>query len=171
MRSKKITKMIKKKILLYSLILFFFIFFILNLHTSLRHLNIEEKVRRFGLENFYGFYIPEKEDDITFYWTRKEAQKILRKKGDTIHIPVETSKPDITRNNIKLKITINNKIDKDFLIESNGWKLISINLNEINDDYIRIKFLVDNPWKPADLMEDYADYRILGVKVGPIYWE
>lgn len=171
MKAKKRVNSVRNKILLYSLAFFFFAFYVLNMCISLKHLNIEAKVRRFEFENFYGFYLPEKEDNMTFSWTRKEAEKILTKKGNIIYIPIGALRPNISTNNVEVTITVNDVISEEFILDSNDWKLISINLSEINDNYIKLKFSVDKTWKPAELLKNSTDYRILGIRVGPIYWE
>lgn len=169
MRKPKINY--KYNILMLAILIFLVFFLITNIYTSINHLTVEKEVKRFGLENFYGFYYPEKENAIMYNWTRNEAVKILRKKGDVVCIPISNSKPEIEENNVNLKITINNKMKYSYTMNSNDWKLVLINVKGIKDDYIEIKFDIDKTWRPIDLLEDSVDKRILGVKVGKIYWE
>ncbi|OFW49207.1 MAG: hypothetical protein A2163_11540 [Actinobacteria bacterium RBG_13_35_12] len=169
MRKPKINY--KYNILMLAILIFLVFFLITNIYTSINHLTVEKKIKRFGLENLYGFYYPEQENTIMYNWTRNEAVKILRKKGDVVCIPVGNSRPEIEENNVNLKITINDKIKCSYKMNSNDWKLVLINVKEIKDDYIKIKFDVDKTWRPIDLLEDSIDKRILGVKVGEIYWE
>ncbi|GAG68925.1 unnamed protein product [marine sediment metagenome] len=201
-------------------ILIFLVFFLTaNIYTSINHLTVEKEVKRFGIENLYGFYsheqenaimynwirneavkIPRKKGDVVcitigknrpeieyiysfcypyikqkngvmYSWTRNEAVKILRKKGDVVCIPIGNNRPEIEENNVNLKITINDKMKYSYTMNSNDWKLVLINVKGIKDDYIKIKFDVDKTWRPIDLLEDSIDERILGVKVGEIYWE
>ena len=217
MRKPKINH--KYNILMLAILIFLVFFLITNIYTSINHLTVEKEVKRFGLENLYGFYYSEQENaimynwtgneavkiprekgdvvcitignkrpefeyiysfcypyikqenEIMYNWTRNEAVKILRKKGDVVCIPISNSKPEIEENNINLKITINNKIKYSYTMNSNDWKLVLINVKGIKDDYIKIKFDIDKTWRPIDLLEDSVDERILGVKVGEIYWE
>lgn len=160
-----------KKLFIIFLAVFFTFFLALHIHTYVNYLNLEKKAQRFGLENFYGFHHWEKEKDIDFCWTRDEAMKMVKKKGDIIYITIGSSKPDIKQNNINLIININEEIEYNHTIDTNEWKLISINLSSIDDKYIRVRFSVDNAFRPVDLIENSKDYRYLGVKVGPIFWE
>jgi hypothetical protein len=169
MRKPKINY--KYNILMLAILIFLVFFLITNIYTSINHLTIEKEVKRFGIENLYGFYYSEQENVIMYNWTRNEAVKILRKKGDVVCIPIGNNRPEIEENNVNLKITINNKIKYSYTMNSNDWKLVLINVKEIKDDYIKIKFNIDRTWKPIDLLEDSVDERILGVKVGEIYWE
>ena len=161
----------KYNILMLAILIFLVFFLITNIYTSINHLTVEKEVKRFGSENLYGFYYPEKENGVMYGWTRNEAVKILRKKGDVVCIPVGNNRPGIEENNVNLKITINDKMKYNYTMNSNDWKLVLINVKEIKDDYIEIKFNVDKTWRPIDLFEDSADKRTLGVKVGEIYWE
>ena len=169
MRKPKINY--KYNILMLAILIFLVFFLITNIYTSINHLTVEKEVKRFGLENLYGFYYSEQENAIMYNWTRNEAVKILRKKGDVVCIPIGNNRPEIEENNVNLKITINNKIKYSYTMNSNDWKLVLINVKGIKDDYIEIKFNVDKTWRPIDLLEYSIDKRILGVKVGEIYWE
>ncbi|MCJ7666525.1 MAG: hypothetical protein MUO59_07315 [Actinobacteria bacterium] len=161
----------KYNILMLAIGIFLVFFLITNIYTSINHLTVEKEVERFGSENLYGFYSSEQENAIMYNWTMNEAVKILRKKGDVICIPISNSRPEIEENNVNLKITINDKIKGSYKMNSNDWKLVLINVKEIEDEYITIKFDIDRTWRPVDLLEDSTDERILGVKVGEIYWE
>lgn len=153
-------------------IIIFLVFFVgVNIYVSINHLTVEEKVKRFELENLYGFYEPEQEDDITYNRTGKEAVKIVKKKGDVISIPVGSAKPDIKEEGIELEIAVNDEIKYSDLVNSNEWQVISIDVSGIEDDYLRIKFIIEDTWKPADLIEGSEDERTMGIKVGMIYWE
>ena len=169
--AKKPTTNYKYNILMLAILIFLVFFLLTNIYTSINQLTVEKKIRRLGLENLYGFYYSEQENGMTYNWTRNEAVKILRKKGDVVYIPIGNNRPEIEENNINLKITINNKMEYSYTMNSNDWKLVLMNVKEIKDDYIKIKFDIDKTWRPIDLLEDSIDKRILGVKVGPIYWE
>jgi len=209
----------KYNILMLTILIFLVFFLIANIYTSINHLTVEKEVKRFESENLYGFYPPEQENAIMYNWTRNEAVKIPRKKGDVVCItigknrpefeyiysfcypyikqknrvmynwtrneavkiprkkgdvvciPIGNSRPEIEENNVNLKITINDKMKYSYTMNSNDWKLVLINVKGIKDDYIKIKFDIDKTWRPIDLLEDSVDERILGVKVGEIYWE
>ena len=169
MRKPKINY--KYNILMLAILIFLVFFLIANIYTSINHLTVEKEVKRFELENLYGFYPPEQENAIMYNWTRNEAVKILRKKGDVVCISIGNNRPEIEENNVNLKITINNKMKYSYTMNSNDWKLVLINVKEIKDDYIKIKFDIDRTWRPIDLLEGSVDKRILGIKVGEIYWE
>ena len=161
----------KYNILMPAILIFLVFFLITNVYTSMNHLTVEKEVKRFESENLYGFYTLKQENALTYNWTGNEAVKILKIKGDAVYIPVGNDRPGIEENNVNLKITINDKIKYSYTMNSNDWQLVLINIKEIKDDYIKIKFDIDNTWRPIDLLEDSADERILGIKVGEIYWE
>jgi hypothetical protein len=172
MLKPELTKKYKKHYILVIGILIFLAFFIaVNFYVSINYLTIEEKAKRFGLENFYGFYTAEEEDGIIFNWTGNEAVKFVEKKGDIVFIPVGNERPDIKENNVSLRISVNNQLKYDCMMNSNEWKIIPIDVGEIKDSYIKIKFDVDSTWEPAGLIKNSEDERILGIKVGEIYWE
>ncbi len=168
---KKNRKISKYNLLIIAIIIFLVFLLIVNIYVSINYLTVEKKVKRFGLENLYGFYETGQEDNITYSWTGKEAVKIVERKGEIVCIPVGNDRPDIKEAGVDLKITVNNKIKYSDIINSNEWQVISINVGEMKDDYIRIKFSVGDTWKPVDLIEGSTDSRALGVKVGRIYWE
>ena len=92
MRKPKINY--KYNILMLAILIFLIFFLITNIYTSINHLTIEKEVKRFGIENLYGFYSPEQENVIMYNWTRNEAVKILRKKGDVVCITIGNKRPE-----------------------------------------------------------------------------
>jgi len=168
---KKIKKISKYNILVINIIIFLLFFIGANAYVSINYLTAREKVKKFELENLYGFYTPESEGDIIYNWTGKEAVKVVKKKGDVIYIPVGNDRPDIEDKSVDLKIFVNNEMKYNGLVDSNEWQVIPIDASGIGDDYLMIKFIVGDTWKPADLVEGSEDNRNLGIKAGMIYWE
>jgi len=160
----------KYNVLIIAVIIFLAFFLVTNVYVSVKHLTIEEKARRFGFENLYGFYVAEEEDGTIYNWTGEEAVKLIERKGDLIFVTVGNDRPDIKENNVNLKVTVNNELEYNYAMNSNDWNVISIDIGEIKDDYVKVKFSVDSTWKPADVVKNSKDNRILGVKVGEIYW-
>jgi threonine dehydrogenase-like Zn-dependent dehydrogenase len=167
----KIKKISKYNILVISIIIFLLFFIGANTYVSVNYLTAKEKVKRLELENLYGFYEPEEEGGYTYNWTGEEAAKIVKKKGEVVFLPVGNDKPDIEDEGVELKIFVNNEIKFEGLMDSNEWQVIPINVSSIEDDYLKIKFIAGDTWKPADLIEGSEDNRNLGIKAGMIYWE
>ncbi len=167
----KIKKISKYNILIISIIIFILFFIGASTYVSINYLTAKEKVKKFELENLYGFYGPEEEGSITYNWTGKEAVKIVKKMGDLVYVNIGNDKPDIEEESIDFKILVNGEVKYTGLMNSNEWQVIPIDVSDVGDDYLMIKFIAGDTWKPADLIEGSEDKRILGIKTGMVYWE
>jgi len=167
----KIKKISKYNILVTGIIIFLLFFIGASTYVSINYLTAREKVKRLGLENLYGFYEPEEEGGIIYNWTGKEAVKIVKKMGDLVYVNVGNDKPDIKDEGIAFKILINGEVKYTGLMDSNEWQVIPIDVSDISDDYLMIKFIAGDTWKPADLVEGSEDKRILGLRASMVYWE
>lgn len=163
----------RNKILLIAGLAVLFLAYIYFNYSSAGRLSIDEKNKNFGFENqnVSGFYDNEKlENGFEFSWTQQEAVKRVRLEASRMVIAVFSFKPDIEDVPVEFKILVGDKVIDEISLDDQSIKYLEYNISDIGysvGDNIRIKFIIGEPWSPADYGES-ADSRQLGIGIGKI---
>jgi O-antigen ligase len=147
-------------------------------HTwnSVHSLSLQERTRRFGLPQGFGFYQKESMVGREFRWTGKSAGMTCKVEKPILVIPLLASHPDIRRDPVRVSIFLTKNLlkSKEFLatieLKRPDWQDFRYDLREERGSEIMIVFRVDRTWQPHKEMGT-ADRRELGIAVGQIYFE
>lgn len=145
-----------------------------QLWNSLHSLSPEQRTRRFGLVQSFGFFPQEKaEDGMPFRWTGRAAGFALTSGPGDLELSLHASHPDLASNPIRVDVVLVEDLFRrkiplaEIVIKDNGWKTAAVRVPAGPDPGTLLLIKVNRTWNPKRAL-GVPDPRDLGVAVGPI---
>jgi hypothetical protein len=150
---------------------------LVHLWNSTHRLSIPEVTERFALDQNFGLYAEERDEQgRAFNWTEKVAGITVSNLRQELLIPVRAAHPGIEKYPVKLEVF---RTDDRFgnmgkivevTLDSTEWTEISVPLAEYPEDRVSLKLVTDRVWQPSQAL-GVSDTRLLGVALGRTWFE
>jgi O-antigen ligase len=137
------------------------------LNSSFSNLSINGKQDIYSWENSYGFYDDEIIDGKKYRWTSIDASEVIRKEGRTMIVPLRAGNPDISKDDIFIRLYIDNSLVRILRLRDHNWHEAEINISGIDKKNITFTISSSRSWSPKEY-DLSNDTRELGVMIGEI---
>jgi O-antigen ligase len=146
-------------------------------HTwnSMHSLSLQERTKRFGFPQNFGFFEKESMAEREFRWTGKSAGLTCKVEKPMLVIPILASHPDIRHNPVRVDIFLTKDLmkRKELLatleLKTPVWTDFQYDLTKELGSEIMVVFRVSRTWEPQKELGT-ADRRELGIAVGQVHF-
>ena len=135
--------------------------------SSFSNLSINGKQDIYSWENNYGFYNDELINGNKYRWTSIDASEVIRKEGRIMIVPLRAGNPDIYKDDIFVRLYIDNSLVRILRIKDDNWHEVEINISDIDKKNITFTISSSRSWSPKEY-DLSSDTRELGVMIGEI---
>ena len=156
------------------IIVLFLIFGGTFLWNSAHSLSLKNRTEVFHLEQDFGFYRLERDQQgRQFQWTKRYAGMTIKIKSPVLEIPLLASHPDIDKNSLRVKIYLIKDFFKEkrmldeLVLTDQRWTTYEYTMAEDVGLQAILLFEVSRTWNPSKTSGS-ADHRDLGIAIGTI---